>query len=252
MSHKTQTQDSPLVSIIMPSFNAGLYIKSAIESILHQDYSNWELLVVDDNSTDCTKDLVLNFMDKRIKLISLQENSGSPSKPRNIGLSHAKGDYIAFLDSDDLWFSNKLSTQIEFMLREDCLFSCSSYQLFGLKNGLYEPPREVTYNDLLKNNSIGCLTAIIHKSLLFGLKFPKCGHEDFSLWLKVLKVYGSCKSVGVVLAKYRVVGNSVSSNKYRVIHFFWHIYRNEEKFSVLKSLYYCFRYLVNVLWFKYK
>tara|TARA_R110000851_G_scaffold303218_2_gene460760 strand:+ start:4181 stop:4891 length:711 start_codon:yes stop_codon:yes gene_type:complete len=236
----------------MPSFNASLYISDAIESVIHQNYSNWELLIVDDNSTDSTRSLVSGFLDERIKLIRLKKNSGSPSKPRNIGLSYAKGDYIAFLDSDDLWLSNKLSVQLRFMQREKCLFSCSPYQLFGMKSALYVPPEEVTYDELLINNSIGCLTAIVHKSLLRELEFPECGHEDFSLWLQVLRSYGSCKSVGVVLAKYRVVSNSVSSNKFKVIPFFWHIYRKEEKLGISKSLYYCFRYFINVLWFKYK
>ena len=118
MTHTTKNQDSPLISIIMPSFNSSHYIGSAIESVLHQDYSNWELLVVDDCSTDSTIKVVLEFKDERIKLTSLKKNSGSPSKPRNVGLFSAKGEYIAFLDSDDLWLPNKLSTQIDFMLKK--------------------------------------------------------------------------------------------------------------------------------------
>lgn len=244
-----------LVSIIMPSYNSSSTILRSIESILTQSYQKWELLVVDDCSDDNTVQIIEAISDPRIKCYSLHSNSGSPAKPRNFALDVASGDYIAFLDSDDCWRSDKLAKQIFFMEENNLEFTCTAYDIInvnGMNISSYCPPRKVTYEQLLTNNSIGCLTAVVRKDLIGDYKFPVCGHEDFALWLKLVKksklVYGLTEK----LASYRKLENSVSSNKSKLIAFYWNIYRNEEGFGVIKSLYLCSKYFVNVVWFKYK
>jgi len=244
-----------LVSIIMPCYNSETTISQSIKSVIEQSYQNWELLVIDDLSTDLTEDMVLNFCDTRIKYFCLEKNSGSPAEPRNLGLRVSKGKYIAFLDSDDLWHKTKLEKQVSFMHDNNYTFTCTAYNIIddiGNFVTSYTPPKKVDYNMLLTNNSIGCLTAMVSKELLEGDKFSICGHEDFALWLRIIKKSKYVFSLNDKLASYRRLEGSVSSNKVKLISFFWHVYRNEQKLSIIKSLYYCFRYFFNVVWIKYK
>ncbi|OCH18561.1 hypothetical protein A6E04_01695 [Aliivibrio logei] len=239
----------------MPAYNCGRFIEESINSVIYQTHQKWELIIVDDCSSDNTANLVERYKDERIKYFCLPENSGSPSEPRNVGLKHAHGDYIAFLDSDDLWHEEKLEKQLDFMQRNNFKFSCTAYSIVDSKGNLkssYTPPSRVDYAQLLTNNSIGCLTVILHQDLIDGMFFPNCGHEDFALWLKILRKSNVVHSLNTKLATYRRMENSVSSNKKKLILFFWNIYRNEEKIGLFKTIYLCFRYFVNVMWFKYK
>lgn len=245
-----------LVSIVMPCYNAEKYIEKAINSVICQSYSKWELLVVDDCSIDNSAQIVkkLAETDSRVKYFRLNENSGSPAAPRNVALKNALGSYIAFLDADDEWLPNKLKIQLEFMIDRDIKFSCTSYEIKFLNGNSikYVPPSEVSYDDLLKNNSIGCLTAMIDKEIIKEDLFPVMGHEDYALWLRVLsRGYKVC-AVPEVLAIYNKIESSVSSNKLRLISFYWNIYRKSERFSRFKAIYLCVVYFVNVVWFKYK
>ncbi|MFH4451961.1 glycosyltransferase family 2 protein [Vibrio owensii] len=248
MSHK------PIVSIVMPAFNARKTIKKSIQSIINQTFKHWELIVVDDCSTDDTVDIVKRLEDERIRLYSTVANSGSPAQPRNIGLDKSNGKYIAFLDADDLWYEEKLDHQLKFMLENEISFSCTGYKI--VKNGVtlktFTPKYKTSYKQLLSNNQIGCLTAMVRSDVIQGMRFPVCGHEDFAFWLNVLKktsyVYGNQK----ILADYNLVEGSVSSNKFKMFRFFWNIYRNEEGFSFFYSLFLCFTYFINVTTLKYK
>lgn len=246
-----------LISIITPSFNASKTIGKTIESVLKQEYELWELIIIDDCSTDSTSEIVAPYLeDKRIKYYKLDANSGSPAEPRNKGLDIATGRYIAFLDADDTWSKNKLSTQLSYIKNHpDFKMFCSAYTLVdssGVTLATYTPPRVATYSSLLKNNSIGCLSAIVSGDIIGETRFPKCGHEDFAFWLKLTKKGYNVFGIQDALANYTVMENSVSSNKRKLVGFFWNIYRNEEGFGVVKSLYLCAIYLINVLWFKYK
>ncbi|HAS6938352.1 TPA: glycosyltransferase [Vibrio vulnificus] len=242
----------PLVSIIMPCYNAEKYLIESISSVIEQSLTSWELLVVDDKSTDSSRDIILGFNDERIKLLELDNNTGSPSGPRNVGLKHARGQFVAFLDSDDLWLKDKLKEQIDFMMSNDISFSCTGYFLFGDREAKYIPPHVVDYSSLLSNNSIGCLTAVIRKSVIQSMSFPNVGHEDYALWLQILRAGYTCHALQKPLARYRVVQGSVSSNKLSVVPFFWNIYRTQEGYSVYKSFYFCLKYLINVVFLKYK
>jgi glycosyltransferase involved in cell wall biosynthesis len=243
-----------MVSVIMPCYNSEANIKASINSVLDQDYYNWELIVIDDCSSDNTIDVIKSFNDNRIKCHSLAENSGSPAAPRNKGLELAKGDYIAFLDSDDLWAKNKLKLQIEFMKSNSYEFTCTAYSVKD-KNGVsfdYIPPEFVSYYDLLYNNSIGCLTAVVKKNLFENESFPLMGHEDFALWLKIIKKVDGVYSLKKSLAIYNKLDGSVSSSKIKLFGFFWKIFRRSEGFGVVRSLYCCSRYFFNVVFLKYR
>ncbi|EGT3628899.1 glycosyltransferase, partial [Morganella morganii] len=221
-----------LVSIIMPSFNSGRYIYKSINSVLNQTYTNFELIIVDDCSSDNTRDIVNSFIDDRIIFVRSESNSGSPATPRNIGLSKARGEVIAFLDSDDIWHVEKLEKQLRFMCDHNASFTCTSYTIIDESDNLvgkFNVPNEQVYEGLIFNNTVGCLTAMIDASIVKGFSFPKIGHEDFAFWLEIsrindLKIYGLDEQ----LASYRRRSGSVSSNKFKLFKFFWNIYRNQE------------------------
>lgn len=242
-----------LVSIIMPCYNSESTILNAVRSVLEQTYSSWELLIVDDCSTDKTLEVLDTIKDNRVKIITLKKNSGSPAAPRNKGLDLARGDYIAFLDSDDVWSKDKLKIQIEFMKSNELKFTCTAYSIDDASSNLnYYPPKYVTYHDLLYNNTIGCLTAVVTRDLVGNERFPSTGHEDFAFWLQLLKKTDGVYSIGELLATYNKTEGSVSSDKLKLIGFFWNIYRKVEGFGYFKSLYCCFRYFLNVSFFKYR
>ena len=235
-----------LVSIIMPAYNASKFIRESIESVVSQTYVHWELLIVDDCSTDNTATIVKEYQakDSRIIYIQMDENSGSPAGPRNRGLKEAKGEFVAFLDSDDLWKAQKLELQIHFMLKYNYEFTCSDYEIIteaGEKVNSYSPSSVADYKMMLRNNSVGCLTAVVKRSLIKGHTFPNCGHEDYALWLQLIKKVGKIYAYSEPLAAYRKVSNSVSSNKVKVFKFFWYIYRREENLSIPTTLYLCCR-----------
>jgi teichuronic acid biosynthesis glycosyltransferase TuaG len=240
----------PLVSVVMPAYNASCTIASSIKSVQQQSYANWELWVVDDCSTDDTVSIVkgLAEIDSRIKFTSLAKNSGRPACPRNLAIKEATGDLIAFLDADDQWLPIKLKKQVSFMARSNVAFSCSGYDVIsfaGEEIGSFNPPMVCSYNDLLASNSVGCLTAMYDVRILGKQYFPICGHEDYALWLKILRKGHSVYALQEPLSLYRLTPGSVSSSKLKVWKFFWNIYRNQEGFSHLMSALFCLRYAWN-------
>lgn len=232
------------VSIITPLYNSKKYIAETIDSVLSQTYIDWEMIIVDDLSTDGGAEIVEEYSKKdgRIKLIRLEKNGG-PGASRNIAIKRAEGRYIAFLDSDDIWLRDKLEKQIKFMREMDIAFSFTSYMWINEKGEslekIIEVPKETTYKKSLLINKIGNLTVIYDVDKL-GKVYLSCflkAREDYALWLKILK---RVKGYGLneVLAHYRVRGNSFSSNKMELIKYQWKLYRDEEKLSVISSLFY--------------
>ena len=232
-----------LVSIITPNFNSEKYIASTIDSIIKQSYINWELIIVDDCSTDNSLEVINQFLvkDTRIKLIKLPNNSGA-AVARNKGIEIAKGEYISFLDSDDTWLKNKLNSQIEFITKNDYEFIFSSY--YSIKEGeesktLIKAKELVCYNDLLKNNYIGCLTAMYSVNKLGKVFFPLINkRQDWALWLKITKKGYLAHGLIEPLAIYNDRSNSISSNKLNLLKYNWNVYRNIEKFNIIKAFYY--------------
>lgn len=233
-----------LVSIITPLYNAEKYIISTIQSIQAQSYKNWEMIIIDDLSTDNSSGIVEKYInkDKKIKLIKLRKNCGG-AVARNRGIKEAKGKYIAFLDSDDLWHPQKLEKQVKFMEKNSFNFTYTQYEKIdeeGNKlNEIVKSKAKVSYNELLKSNQIGCLAAMYNAGKLGKIYMPLIRkRQDYALWLQVLKksVYGYCLKEN--LAQYRIVNGSVSSNKINLIKYNWKLFRKIEKLSILKSFYY--------------
>lgn len=228
----------PSVSIVTPTFNSALLITQAIESVQAQTFSDWEMIIVDDYSIDDTCTVVRRYIasDSRIRLISKAENGG-PATARNTALKSAKGRYIAFLDSDDLWLPTKLQHQLDFMAEKNAALSYTLYRRFtensDLPGGIINLPNSFTYHGLLKNTGIaGCLTIIIDTEQTGSVEMTLVHHEDYALWLSLLKRGFVAHGLQVDLARYRVSNTSVSGNKIKSASWVWNIYRNIEKLSI--------------------
>lgn len=235
------------VSIVTPLHNTENFIEDSIKSVLSQTHTHWEMIIVDDCSTDNSKKLVKTYAEKdsRIKLIALDKNHG-PALTRNKAIEKAKGDYIAFLDSDDIWVPTKLEKQLQFMKDHDLAFSYSSYFIINEKDeplGEFKTKEVITYSSMLKTCSVGCLTAIYDVNKLgktYMIDIPK--GQDYTLWLNIMKRIKKTKGILTPLAYYRIQNISVSSNKLNAIKAQWNIYRKIERFNIFKSAYYFIHY----------
>jgi len=241
------TRNEPLVSIVMPLYNCERYVEDSIKSVMEQTYSNWELIIVDDYSTDQSYILAqsLSENDTRIKLHQMQTNSGV-AKVRNHGLSLALGKYIAFLDSDDMWLPTKLEKQIILMEENAILLSYTSYDTINEKNeltGMFSVKKRVTYHDILKTSTIGTLTTVYNAEKLGKYYFQDIGHEDYVMKLEILKDIEYAEGIEEPLAKYRMTNNGLSGNKFKTALWQWRIYRDIEHLSIMKSLYYFIHYV---------
>lgn len=230
---------SDLVSIIMPAFNAGRFMEVAVDSVRAQSYSNWELLIANDASTDSTLEIAscLAASDSRIRVLNQVENRGVAAA-RNLALGEATGKYVAFLDSDDVWNSDKLTRQIEFMNKNEVLVCYSAYQRMdesGVELGKVVPPVRIEYTDLLKSNFIGNLTGVYNAEVLGKQYFLNTKHEDYVAWLNLVKKARSAQSTNSILAHYRVHSASISSNKIETIAWQWRIYRSSQSLGILYS-----------------
>jgi glycosyltransferase involved in cell wall biosynthesis len=233
-----------MVSIVTPLYNTRDHISDTIKSVLSQTYTNWELLIIDDCSTDGSYELAKEFekQENRVKIHKLPQHSG-PAIARNKGIEMAKGEYIAFLDSDDIWLSEKLEKQIQFMKDNNYILSYSYYDLVDEKGETLgktiSPPLKLGYKDLLKSNFIGCLTAIYDADKIGKIYMPLIyKRQDYGLWLKILKKEVAAYCIPESLALYRDNTKSISSNKLNLIKYNWKLFREVEKLPVLKSLYY--------------
>lgn len=237
-----------MVSIITATFNSSNEIELTYNSILNQTHTNWEWIVTDDCSTDDTYNILQNIQrnDERVKIFKNLVNLGA-AVSRNNSLSYVQGDYISFIDSDDLWYEDKLKLQINFMLTNKVDFSFTAYELID-QNGskLFKEvdrniDRPVNYNDMLKKYAtIGCSTVMLRRLAFDDLSMPllRTG-QDYATWLKLLKTGINAYPICYVLTQYRILPNSISRNKFKKALRQWQIYRVLEKLSLFKSLY-CF------------
>ena len=242
-----------LVSIITPSYNSEKFIKDCVNSVLCQTYTNWELLIVDDYSKDNSRDVIslLSLKDERIKSIFLEENVGAAAA-RNIAIKESNGRYIAFLDSDDIWKSEKLKKQLSFMNEKDIAFSFTAYQPISEDGKEYfniiNMPEKMTYASYLRNTIIGCLTVIIDKEKTGNFQMPNIrSSHDMALWLLIMKRGFSAYSLNENLAYYRVVSNSNTSKKWKAAKEVWEVYRKVEKLNFLYSMYNFVGYVFNAV-----
>ena len=234
-----------LVSIITPMYNSEKFIDSTIQSVQSQTYQNWEMIIVDDASTDRSIEIVKKIMsnEPRLQLKQLVDNLG-PAHTRNNGIKLAKGRFLAFLDSDDLWHKDKLEKQIKFMQKNEYAFTFTGYEKIdekGKKIGNILPFKDqVTYHDLLKSNHIGCLTAMIDLKILgYKMYMPDIKkRQDQGLWLEILKEIDKAYCLYEILGQYRIREGSISVNKIDNLKYQWKLYRNIEKINIVKSFYY--------------
>ena len=239
-----------MVSIIVPVFNAEKFIVQTIECVQNQTYNNWELLLVADGCEDKSEELIEQHSiatgDKRVQLLRQSENLGA-AQARNRGIKEAKGRYIAFLDSDDLWMPQKLEKQLRFMEKKDVAFSFTGYE-FADENArgtgkIVTIPDKLTYKEALKNTTIFTTTVIfdtqkIDKNKLF---MPQVKSEDTALWWKILRENYIAYGLNENLALYRRAGKTLSSNKLEAVRRIWNLYRKVEKLSLGASIYnFCF------------
>ncbi|SDR81267.1 glycosyltransferase family 2 protein [Bradyrhizobium canariense] len=244
----------PLVSIITPSWNVERLIGETIESVQAQTLGDWELLIADDCSTDNTAAVIESYAakDPRIKLIR-QPRNGGPALARQAAIEQAQGRFIAFLDSDDLWLPPKLERQIAFAREHRAALSFTAFRRInedGSTTGRLIPvPASLTYEQLIKNTSIATLTALVDRDIAGNIAMKNEPYDDFCLWLSILKPGHVAWGLNEDLARYRVRGVSVSSRPMRSAGWVWHIYRNVEGLSLLKSAW-CFAHWSARAWLK--
>lgn len=240
-----------LVSIIMPVHNSTKYVGEAITSVINQTYDSWELLVVDDFSTDDSVDIVKQFANNnpRIRLLFNARHLKMPSAPRSMGVQHAQGRFIAFLDSDDCWLPNKLEEQIPLFSNPEVAIVYSNYEKISedgqRANRIVVAPRQIDYAHMLYGNIIGNLTGVYDRAKVGTIAIPDVHHEDYAMWLSILKKGFIGLNTNDTHALYRVMNSSVSSNKLSLLSWQWNIYRTTEKLSLIKSAYYYIHYAIN-------
>jgi len=230
-----------MISIITPCFNASKFISNTITSIKNQTYNDWELIIVDDCSTDGSIEIIESFTasDKRIKLIKNHINKGV-AEARNTALKLAKGRYVAFLDSDDMWCEGKLEKQLAFMKQKNAAISCTAMNTIDEEdnplNTLREVRERISYKFLLKNTMIATSTVLIDRNKTGDFQMPlRRGGQDYATWLMLMRNGTICYGLNEVLSHYRVMSESLSSNKWKSITQVWQIQTQDEKINKLSA-----------------
>ena len=237
------------VSIIMPSYNSAQTISASIDSVLRQSFKDWELVIVDDNSTDETVSIVVENCSRespKIHLLTNSKNVGA-AKARNKGIDFASGRYIAFLDSDDSWYPEKLERQLCFMKKMEIDFCFSAYVINdGNHQKEYKVPVSVRRNDLLKKNSICTSTVIYDSSRISKIRFPDIPKgQDLALWLNILKVTDHAFSIKNALTVYNKGSDTLSANKIESARWVWKLYRDVERMRLVVAMYFFIHYAIN-------
>ena len=230
------------VSIIVPVYNAANYIEQTIQSVLAQDYENWELILVENGSADDSVAKIQAFDDERIRLIIMDGNTGA-ANARNEGMRQATGTYVGYVDADDLWRPDKLSRQIAFMQEKNAAFAFTGYE-FGDENAnptgkIVRVPETLSYRQALSNTTIFTSTVLfdtrrIEKDKLY---MPNVKSEDSALWFQILRGGVTAYGLDENLVIYRRPANSLSSNKLEAMRRIWNLYRKQEKLNIFYSMY---------------
>ncbi len=245
-------QDAGLISIIVPVYNEGAYIRETISMVAAQTYGNWELLLVDDGSEDDSREKIRESMesgDARIRLIEKQQNEGA-ARARNTGIEASKGRYVAFLDADDLWMPDKLEKELAFMKEKQAAFVFTAYE-FGDEDAkrtgkVVNVPPSLTYFKALSRTVIFTTTVMLDTERTGRelIRMPEVKSEDTATWWKILKNGFTAYGLNEVLAVYRRPARSLSSNKLEAIRRIWNLYRKQEKLSLWYSVYNLFFWAV--------
>lgn len=244
----------PRVSVITPAYNAAAYLEETVESVQNQTFTDWEMLIVDDCSQDDTYSLAKKLSDKdaRIRVFKNEKNIGVAAS-RNVALDAALGDYIAFLDSDDLWLPQKLEKQVDFMDKGQYILTYTNYQKFNSCTGeiykkVIRAPASMTANQIYGDTSIGCLTVMVNRKKIGNFHMPLLSHmEDNITWQEILAMGHKAYRMDEVLSLYRAGNISLTSGKKHAAKQQWSTYRDYYKFSVFKSAYYFIQYAFNAV-----
>jgi len=242
-------ENSPLVSIVMPAYNSENFIADSINSVINQSFKNWELIIINDKSTDDTLNIIKKIAvnEKRIKVLENEKNLGV-AESRNRGVLSAASDWIAFLDSDDLWTEKKLEKQMsEISNNPDIKFSFTGSAFINVDGKAYgyilHVPKIIQYKELLKQNLISCSSVLIRKEYLLGIKMLNEDlHEDFLTWLMVLKdtdAYG----IDEPLLIYRIAKGSKSANKIKALVMNYRVYKRAG-LNLFERIYYMCFYII--------
>ncbi|MFN8352855.1 MAG: glycosyltransferase family 2 protein [Spirosomataceae bacterium] len=240
-----------MISIITPAFNAEKYIQRAIESVLSQTYKDWEMIIVDDLSTDKTTQIVSEYVlqDNRIKLITSTHKLYT-SGARNLGISVSSGSFLAFLDSDDFWDVNKLTLQHNFMESNEYDFSFTTYQKVDSEGNVIKNPikarKRVDYNDLKYSDPIGCSTVMLNVKNINPIYFNEkyFYQEDYVLWLDILQKHTRfAYGLDICLGFYRIHSKSKSFNKLKMAFHMWDVlYKDYFKWNIFQKIYFFLYY----------
>ena len=233
-------EKEPKVSIILPNYNSSKTIVSTINSIIQQKYKHWELIIIDDCSDRTTKNILSKYKKiKKIKIFYLKKNRGA-AYCRNLAIKKSQSDYIAFIDSDDLWNKNKLKLQIKFMKKNNYLFSYTYYKTFKMKNSIKKNiivPKKFNFKSFTKNTSIATSTMIIKRFIANNMKFSNtkiC--EDYYYKCQLLKKIGFAYCYPNYLSEYQIREDSMQSNRMRNLYWIWKINKNFNKFNIFDNL----------------
>ena len=246
-------ESQPLVSIIMPCFNMASYISDSIKSVIAQTYPHWELLIVDDASTDDTVNIIESYaqFDARIRFAVKKQNSGI-ADTRNQCIQMACGQFLAFLDADDIWHPKKLEKQLKFMIEKNVGFSYSTYDWIDEEgktlNKFINTIGNLDYETYLQNTIIGCSTVMVNKTITGEIVVPSFRtSEDTATWLDILRKDILAYAINEPLVSYRIRRRSASSNKIKAAIDLWKVYRRHEKLPFLKASYYFSCYAFNAV-----
>lgn len=241
------------VSIIMPNYNSSFYLNHSIQSVINQTYDYWELIIIDDNSQDNSLNIINKYINKdsRIKLIKLKNNKHI-YKVRNVGIKKSKGEFIAFIDSDDIWLNNKLEESIKFSLLYDYSFIFTSYIRYDENNKFhlsdYIVPNKVSFNNILYTNPIAISTVLLNISKIGKYYQPNLyKREDYGLWLLILKNIKYAYGLNRNLTIYIIRNNSLSRNKINLIYYQFYVYNNYLHINFFISLFYLICWIFNGL-----
>ena len=234
------------VNIILPNYNSGEFFEETINSILNQTFKNWKLIIVDDGSDLDNKKILQKYANhNKIKIVFLKKNKGA-GFCRNLAIKHSKAEYIAFIDSDDIWHKNKLSDQISFMLKNNYEFTYTNYVAFLNKENsikkkkiinTIKPPKKFNFNKFIHNTSIGTSTMILKRSLVQNIKFINTAIcEDYFFKCKILKKINYAHCLPKVLTQYRIRPNSLQSNRFRNFYWIWYINKNYNRLNLINNL----------------
>ena len=230
-----------LISVITPTYNCAAFIGQTIESVQAQTYANWEMIIVDDCSTDDTRQVVARYAceDPRIRYTCLAQNAGAAAA-RTEAMRLAEGEYMAFCDSDDLWYPEKLEKQLRFMQQNGYAFTCTMYEQIDENGALtgrqIKVVKKTDYNRLLLDCPVGNSTVMYSVRAMGKFQVPNIRkRNDDALWLTMLKKEKYIYGMPEVLMRYRIRHNSISSNKWSLVRYHWQLYRDIEHLGVLRS-----------------